>query len=415
MSKLTNHGSSDHRVRPAAAARGSLWARLGSCVCWAGLLLNVGVERAQAEIWVDSSGTHKTDAEFLGVKAGKVYLKKAADGVTIAVPFNQLNAESQQLARRLHAASLGAAPGAAQDTPDAAARSVVTALEAGQLRGVWDALPASYQQDVNDLIHAFATNMDSELWKGGTDLVKKVALILETKKKFILNYPAVAPMLEQLAPNYDKIVAVLKTIVASELLDLGKLKTLDLGAFLDGSGKQILEKLAALAKEAGQAGIGKESFGVPVPELPDLKKVKFTTVSVDGDTAKLRVEEEGKDPQEHEALRVEGKWLPKEMAAGWPEGIAAGKAKLAEMGPQLKQKKKDALGGITFGNMILAGLLAAKTQEEFNQAIDTLKNLVGGAMGGGAGPGPGGPGSSGPPSGSPPPASDPFGAPPPKP
>ncbi len=408
MSKLTNRCFSDPLVRPASAARGPGLLCLCSFVCLSGLLINLGAELAQADTWVDSTGKHKTDAEFLGVKAGKVYLKKTADGTTIAVPYSTLSAESQQLARKLHAASLGATPRAATDTPDAAARAVVEALEAGQLRGVWDALPPSYQKDVNDLVHAFATNMDTELWKGGTEMVKKAEQILETKKKFILNYPAVAPMADKLTPNYDEIVAVLKAIVTSELMNLSKLKSIDVGAFLDGSGKKIMDKLAVLAKAAEQAGVNKESFGVPVPDLPDLKKVKFTTVSVDGDTAKLRIEEEGKDPQEREAVRVEGKWLPKEMVAGWADGIAAGKAKLAELGPALKQKKKDVSGGMTFANMILAGLLAAKTQEDFNKAIDALKNIASGALGGGAGPG-------GPPPGSPPPSSDPFDQPSPKP
>ncbi|MCY2993050.1 MAG: SHD1 domain-containing protein [Planctomycetota bacterium] len=420
--KLTNRCFSDPLVRLASAARGPGLLCLCSFVCLAGLLLNLGAELAQADTWVDSTGKHKTDAEFLGVKAGKVYLKKTADGTTIAVPFNQLNAESQQLARKLHAASLGATPGAAADTPDAAARALIAALEVGQLRGVWDALPPSYQKDINDLVHAFATNMDIELWKGGTGIVNKAEQILETKKTFILNHPAVAPMADKLTPNYDEIVAVLKAIVTSELMDLSKLKNIDVGAFLDGSGKKIMDKLAALAKAAEQAGVTKESFGVPVPYLRDLKKVKYTTVSVDGDTAKLRIEEEGKQTTEQEAIRVEGKWLPKEMAAGWAEEIAAGKAKLAELGPALKQKKKDVIGGMTFANLILAGLLAAKTQEDFNQAIDTLKNLAGGALGGGPGgpsgsipgaPGGGGPGPKT--AAKPEPLDDLFGIPPAKP
>lgn len=90
----------------------------------------------------------------------------------------------------------------------------------------------------------------------------------------------------------------------------------------------------------------------------------------------------------------------------------------------MKQKKKDVIGGMTFVNLILAGLLAAKTQEDFNQAIDTLKNLAGGALGGGPGPGgpsgaiPGAPGGGGPgpkTEAKPEPLDDLFGTPPAKP
>lgn len=414
MRTLQNRQSAGVIFRPMTARASAALRFLVWQLCLPALMLGLGASLAPAEIWVDASGQHKTEAEFLGVKAGKVYLKKKSDGAMIAVPYTALSAESQQLARRLAGAAMGAKPGAATDTPDAAARAVVAGLESGNLRVVWDALPASYQKDVNELIRTFAANMDPDLWKGGTDIVKKVQQILETKKTFILAYPAVAPHAEQLKPNYDKIVDVLKAIVASELADLSKLKTFEMSKFVDGSGKKIMDKLAALAKEADQAGVTKDSFGVPVPDLPDLKKVKFTTVSMDGDSAKLRIEEEGKDPQEHEAVRIEGKWLPKDMAAGWSEGIAAAKAKLGSMGPELQKNKQQAMAPLAFVNMVLGGILAAKTQEEFNQAIDTLKNLAGGAMAGpgagGAGPGgagPGGPGPGAPPPGTKPVSSDP--------
>jgi hypothetical protein len=366
---------------------------LAACCCgWAG-------RPAQAETWTDASGKFRVEAKFLGIKNQDVYLKKDSDGATIKVPLSKLSAESQKQARELAG---GGTPGeAAGDTPDAAARAVVAALEAGDLRAVWDALPPSYQKDVNGLVHTFAANMDPDIWKGGADIVKKAQQVLEQKKEFILAYPAVASHADKLTPNYDKIVDVLKAVVSSELSDLSKLKTIDVGKFLDGSGKKIVAKLTALAKEADQAGLSKDDFpALPVPDVPDLNKTKFTTVSVDGDTAKIRIEVEGKDPEEHEAVRVEGKWLPKQMVDGWADGIAAGTAKLKEMGPEMKKNKQQAAGFFLMANGVLGALLGAKTQEEFDQAIDTLMNLAGGGPGGPGektSPGPGGDDPFGPP------------------
>jgi hypothetical protein len=377
-------------------------------LCLAGVLLGLSSGFARAETWIDATGKFRVEAKFLGLKGQDVYLKKDSDGATIKVPLSKLSAESQKLARELAG---GAPAGAAADTPDAAARAIVADLESGNLRAVWDAFPASYQKDVNDLIHTFAASMDADMWKGGADIVKKVQQILEQKKKFILAYPDVAPLADQLTPHYDKIVDVLKAIVTSELSDLSKLKTLDLGKFLDGSGKKILEKIAAFAKEADPASVAKA--GLPgasvLADVPNLKKMKFTTVSMDGDAAKLRIEEEGKDTREEDVVRVEGKWVPKEMADGWAAGIAAGKEQLQEMGKSLKdpEAKKGVVGIMTVVNLVLGGIQAAQTQEDFNKAIDSLKNMAEG--GGPGGPGPGGPKTT------PPSSADPFGAPAPKP
>jgi hypothetical protein len=353
--------------------RGVRSAAWGLALLIAGLTAGSGTVRG--ETWSDATGQFKVEAQFLGLKGDKVYLKKKQDGATIAVPLNRLSTESQELARRLAGAAKPIA-----DTPDGAARAVVEALESGNLRGVWDALPPSYQKDANEVVRTFAENMDPDVWKVGTDIVRKVKLLLHQKKKFILAYPAVAesPNSEQLAANWDKIVDAVDALTTSELLDLSKLKTLDVGPFLSGSGKKIVEKLGALTKGAEAAGVSPNPFpGLPVPELPKLDQVKFTTVSVDGDTAKLRIEAAGKEPQVKDAVRVEGKWLPKEMADGWADGMARAKAVLTqEMGPKLKQKKQDVLVPLMMVTGVLDGLLQAKTQQDFNRILDDIAKMA---------------------------------------
>ncbi len=88
------------------------------------------------------------------------------------MPLDRLNAETQALAAKMAAAAPAAAVN--DDSPDAAVRRVMEGVESGNLRVVWDSLPGSYQQDVHDVVHGFATNMDAQLWKGGADVLKKV-------------------------------------------------------------------------------------------------------------------------------------------------------------------------------------------------------------------------------------------------
>ncbi|HPM82245.1 MAG TPA: SHD1 domain-containing protein, partial [Candidatus Anammoximicrobium sp.] len=233
----------------------------------AATLLTTLAVPATAEIWKDATGQFQVEAEFLGIRGQDLYLKKT-NGVTIKVPLARLSAESQQLARQLAmpaapaAPAVPAAPGAADtpvtapmpgaaDTPDAAARALVANLEAGNLRAVWDALPSRYQSDVNDLVHTFATNMDADVWKVGVGVVQKYVRVLKEKKEFILKQPALAQSPvdpKTAAETLNGLVEVLGTITSSDLADLEKLKTLEVGVFLDGTGKKVGEKMAALAK-----------------------------------------------------------------------------------------------------------------------------------------------------------------------
>ena len=181
---------------------------------------------AAAEVWKDGSGQFQVEAEFLGIRGTDVYLKKP-NGMTIKVPLARLSAESQQLARQLAMPAAPAASGcgryARRRGPSAAA-----SMEAGNLRALWDALPASYQSDVNDLIHTFAANMDADVWRAGAGLLQKAIRVLKEKKEFILKQPALAqsPMdATTMAENWDPLVGVLETIATSELADLQKLKT----------------------------------------------------------------------------------------------------------------------------------------------------------------------------------------------
>lgn len=373
------------------------------------------VASATAEVWKDSTGQFQVEAEFLGIRGTDLYLKKT-NGVTIKVPLDRLSAESQQRARQLAMPAAPAAPGGA-DAPDEAARVLAASLQAGNLRAVWDAMPASYQRDVHDLIHTFAENMDADVWKAGSGLLQKAIRVLKEKKEFLLKQPALAqsPMgATAAAENWDGLVDVLETLAASELADLQKLKTLDVSAFADGTGKKVADQLAALAKSADEKKMSLTDFpGVPVDAMPlaGLGTAKFSTVKIEGDTATLRVENEGKT-EDHEVVRVDGKWLPKEMVDQWEEKMQAAKDALTKDMPEnLKKNKMQIILPMQMVQGVLDQLLAAKTQEEFDQVVQQImQTFTPQPPGGGAGVPPGAPGpAAAPPGGGAKPAADPFG------
>ena len=352
------------------------WLPGAGVLCSVAAILAAIADPAAAEVWKDGSGKFQVEAEFLGIRGTDVYLKKPS-GMTIKVPLARLSAESQALARQLAMPAAPATPAAA-DTPDAAARALQANMEAGNLRAVWDALPSSYQSDVNDLIHTFAANMDADVWRAGAGLVNKVIRVLKEKKEFLLKQPALAQSpvdATTMTENWDPLVGVLETIAASDLADLQKLKTLDVGVFLDGTGKKIAEQVAALAKTADDKKLSLTEFpGVPVDAMPlaGIGSAKFSTVKIEGDTATLRIENADKT-EDQEVVRVDGKWLPKKMVDQWSQQMQSAKTALTTQMPEaLKKNKMQIVLPMQMILGVVDQLLATKTQAEFDQVIQQI-------------------------------------------
>jgi hypothetical protein len=363
---------------------------------------------AAAESWTDATGEYTVEAEFLGIRGADVYLKKA-NGATIKVPLSRLSPESQQLARRL--ASAPAMPAAAGDAPDVAMRNLMQQLESGNARAVWDALPTAYQSDINEVVHTFAENMDAQVWNAGATTLQKAVRVFKEKKDFILGHPAVQTSDVDPAvidANWDTAVGVFETLTSSDLADLEKLKTIDMGQFLDTTGKAMMEKLAEIAESVEQSGLKLDSFpGIPVEGMPvnQLSQVQISTVSQDGDTAVLKVVRPDGEEEESTFVRVDGKWLPEEMVEGWDQAMAeANQAITQEMPQQLADNKQAVMMPMMMVGGVLDQLLAAQTQEQFNDVVKGLMQMaLQGAGGPGAPAGPGGAAGGGA-------AADPFGS-----
>ena len=218
--------------------------------------------------------------------------------------------------------------------------------------------------------------------------------------------------IQPLIENWDAIVQVLETLVNSEITDLQKLQTIDMGVYLSTTGAKLGEQATALAKAFAEQQLPTDEFpGVPVDMVGGLVAGKVATVSRDGDTATIRIEGEDGETEDQELVRVDGKWLPKEMVEGWDEGMAESRAFLTtEMAPGLAAAKADVMPVLQMLDSSLGKILAAEDEQQFQAAVGGLMmNAMGllGPMMGGGGPGAGdpfGPGAGGPPGGG-----DPFG------
>src|SRR5579872_2636995 len=74
---------------------------------------------------------------------------------------------------------------ASAETADAALRAIMRGLQQGHPDVLWDALPASYQQDLNDLVRLSASRLNPAAWRWFLQIVGKSAKIVRLLKESV--------------------------------------------------------------------------------------------------------------------------------------------------------------------------------------------------------------------------------------
>lgn len=269
-----------------------------------------------------------------------------------------------------------------------AVTKILTEVEEGRPVALWDAMPESYQNDVDSVVQMFGQNMDAEAWAQITGLLGTVHETLSTKQEYFLNLPDLQNSSE---PEIAKATLkqgtrLLKTFLGGTS-DLEKLKTFSGKQFLETTGKEMVEQAMALQKM--------------IPQTPAMKlrsamvSAKVETLESTATTAKLKIT--SPDSQDEEVIDFvlhEGKWLPKDMVEGWDEGMSQAKAAMEQLPSQVEGVKTQLMMASGAVNGMLAPLNAAENQEQFNKAFDGMKAgamgmmmMMGGAAAGGPGPG----------------------------
>ncbi len=265
-------------------------------------------------------------------------------------------------------------PAPVAGSADEAVRLVTDGLADGRPEVVWHALPASYQGDITELVHGFAGKMDAELWNRTFEVVEKATQVLDEKRDFILDHPMLASQMDdrdEAEEAWDAVVDILEIVVESDLSDLDRMKKLDVERFLSKTGGDLFDGFEALAAIS------------PTGSMPglNLADAEATLLSSDGDSARVRVEIPGQPTEEMDFTRVEGKWIPAEMAAEWDDTMAEARLELAKLsGEEMAKNKAATMMQLTMVEGALDQLLATKNEQEFNNAIGGLMGMAMGAM-----------------------------------
>ena len=393
-----------------------------------------------AETWTDDTGKFQIEAEFAGVKGKSVLLKKS-DGSTLEVPINRLSAESHALAKQLYTASMAAgspAPAPAATAPTVTATPATPSVSpnsnlnfkvpvapnvapmpafpenatlqatfdfcrdqvmAGHPEVFWHALPEDIRQmmDSQEFRSTAVDSMNSQqqITTQVKGLFEKLAEVLVSKKRFVLNTPmltqAVPPlMMPTIQQGYDPAVGTVYEL-GMLLFDLPSMETQTMTEMMDSHGPKLGGHLKGIIAMLPPPMIQQAIASVVIQQSDD----NNGTITVPGEPG----------PETVEMVRYMNRWIPKDLADEWMANkdsiLSEMKTELAaaQQGEEAAQATMMAGMFITMAGGILDPMLAAKSQAEFDAALIQIMALSamfgdGELIDGGGGDGgfPGGPG-----------------------
>ena len=303
---------------------------------------------------------------------------KSQKGFTVVHSLSSKLLRCPALAVLLLAAAAPALAIEIPGTPDGTVRAVTAAVADRHPEVLWQALPPSYQKDITELTHAFAGRMDPAVWDAAFGLGRKASAILRDKKALFLGtdmLQATGDDRQRIEDGWDSVVSVLNSFFSSDVTKLETLKTIDWERYLSTTGRQLMSQAAEVSKARGDNAYEREFAS-------KLQRTKVELVSRDGNQATVRLTAPDEEPEDLLLTRVEGRWVPSEMAADWGVKVAAAKEKLTTItDEELAQGSAQAMMLIGMADAMLNDLAAVQSSAELDQKLQGLLGpLLGGLM-----------------------------------
>lgn len=257
------------------------------------------------------------------------------------------------------------------DTPDGTVRVVLNGLAQHHPDAVWNALPASYQQDVSDLGREFADSVDPAVFDRAVAVARKGAVVLQSKKDLILSsqYLEQSPVDEEdMDAMWEASIHILDTLLASDLADLSTLRELDGEALLATTGSTLMEYAAQMPAESEEMA----SFSERVAAW---EQTEVELLSEESDQAVVLLSVPDEEPIELPLVRIEDRWIPAELATRWPVAVGEARRKIEMFG---SDEAAQTTMQVLFGIGIVEGLI---DQIELMETTEDFDDLVGGVLG----------------------------------
>lgn len=260
------------------------------------------------------------------------------------------------------AGGLSGCGSAGRSGPAEAVEGLAHDVAAGRAAAVWEALPASWQADVTGVVHGVADKLDRDVYDKAFGLLGKVERLLREKKQYLLGSTGFRDSgldRGEIDRNWDAMSSIVKSIAASDARTLDGLGRLDVGRFLATTGTPIWQQMTRLVEAADDPEVARG--------LDAMRSLEAETLSQEGDSATVAITMEG-ETNEVRMTRLEGKWVPADMAREWDGMIAGADEQL--LGIDLAGSKVLVMQALGVADATLDVLLAARSQQEFDRALD---------------------------------------------
>ena len=260
------------------------------------------------------------------------------------------------------------------DEPAAAIETIAKELAAGNGGVLWQAMPATYQTDVNAIAQLAGSKVDAEVYDQSFGLLGQIVDVADKQKEFILNTKLGGAQPEEQIAKIDaawpSVIGFVRTITNSPIATSAELQSFDGQAFFSGTVSELLSHSEALS-----------SLGDEAMSLSSLGDVSVKALESSENVATLEMTAPDGTVETEEFTKVDGRWVPTDMAVGWQEAIADARGQLEAITPeQIAQTKPQVLQVVGMLDGVLTQIEAAETQEQFDQALQGAMMPIMGLM-----------------------------------
>ena len=370
---------------------------LGTVACPASALM------AQ-ETWTDVSGEKTLTAEFVKLEGVQLTLKKA-DGKEIVLPLSKLDDKSRLKARAI-AKSGGVSDSSSSSTSDNGTGPtqnltpvsfpsnptaqefmdiVVRELQKENPMVIWDALPASKQDQLQEVVKLASTKIEQRTLNRIKKFRADLLTVLRSKKDLVLNSQIIPIPPDQgtvLAGSYDSLVGLIDVCIPAEWMDASYLQKTPVRDVLSVYMNKVVRKAKELEKSLPSDS--------PFKAKANIADLNATAQNITSNEAKVTMAAPGLPDLPVTFILSEGRWLPKDLVDNWGQAMTQLTSVLESANPK---EIHLAVGRVLLlVESYLENISLAETQQEFDERIEQLMAMAQG-MGGGMGPpGAGGPG-----------------------
>ena len=258
------------------------------------------------------------------------------------------------------------------DSPDGTVLAVAEALQNDHAEILWTALPKSYRQDITEITRAFSEKMDPGVYDRAFAVVMRAIEVIDDRKDIILaseTFKSSGADADDIRLGLSNTLVFTDILKASDVTTVAGLGSVDWEQFLATTGNEFIKQAAAIESPDGDNPFN------------SLDSLKVETISVSEDRAMLRISSADHEPEDVEMAKVEGRWIPAELADDWARSIEEARQNLAEITPEtMAAQKTQAMMFIGMADGLVEQIASLQTPEEFDAAIGPmLAPFMGGA------------------------------------